>query len=186
MKNFEEKLKEKDKEIEELKKIKEDFRYRIGLENLATTISARFINLPMSELREHMNISLKELAEFKGYEECAIILFDDNLILFDGYFYSPGIDEEYRWKFVKGFSLNDFPWTLEKYKNHEYTYVTNLDELPREAYREKKLWEAIGLKSLMTLPCYANNKLIGHVAFQSTTREITWSEEDINLTYSHD
>jgi hypothetical protein len=102
-------------------------------------------------------------------------------MIYDAYYYSPGVDVELRVKNLIGFSLNDVPWTLERYKNHEYTYFTNLDELPPEAFLEKKLWTSIGIKSLISLPLYVNNKLIGHISFDSSIREINWSEEDLKV-----
>ena len=71
-----------------------------------------------------------------------------------------------------------YSWSIEKYKKFEYTYVPALDSLPPEASLEKAIWQKIGVKSLLSLPLYANNKLIGHMSFDSHNEEKNWSEED--------
>ncbi|MEQ8171447.1 MAG: hypothetical protein ABRQ38_21340, partial [Candidatus Eremiobacterota bacterium] len=46
------------KKIEEIEKIKEELRHRSKIEELATTISTRFINIPIDEIDEKINLSL--------------------------------------------------------------------------------------------------------------------------------
>ena len=170
--------------IKELEGTKEQLKYRSRIEELATTISARFINLPVDEIDENINISLKEVGEFTGTEACGIMLWGDDLICTGGYGWKHAesyIDREERFRGITGLYMGSYQWVMEKYRKFEYLYVPTLDSLPPEASAEKATWQSLGIKSNLTIPLHVTNKLIGHFAFESDSKEKTWSEEDIKI-----
>ncbi|MEQ8222961.1 MAG: response regulator [Candidatus Eremiobacterota bacterium] len=173
------------KKIEEIEKIKEELRHRSKIEELATTISTRFINLPIEEIDEKINLSLKEIGEFTDVEACAVVLYPDDFIIKKYYYWNhpeASIDNARRAEIFKDIDLTDiFRGMSEKLKKDDYIYVPSVDNLPCEVDNLKRFWQTVGIKSHLTIPLYANNKLMGHFAFETDSKERHWSEEDIKL-----
>jgi len=173
------------KKIEEIEKIKEELRHRSKIEELATTISTRFINIPIEEIDEKINLSLKEIGEFTGVEVCGIMLYPDDFIVKKLYHWEQPdtvIDPVERSKALSGVDLKAlFLEMMKNLKKAEYIYVPSVDNLPDEAGNLRKFWQSLGIKSNLTIPLYANNKLMGHYAFETDREEKYWTEEDIKL-----
>ena len=173
------------KKIEEIEKIKEELHHRSKIEELATTISTRFINLPIEEIDEKINLSLKEIGEFTGVESCAILLYPDDFVIRKIYHWERSdmrIDLSSRAKVFKDFNLGTvFQEMMEKLKRDEYIYVPSVDNLPDEVVNLRTFWKSLGIKSHLTIPLYAGNKIVGHFAFETDMEEKYWSEEDIKL-----
>jgi signal transduction histidine kinase len=173
------------KKIEEIEKIKEELSHRSKLEELATTISTRFINIPIEEIDEKVNLSLKEIGEFTGVESCAILLYPDDFIIKKIYHWEQPdtvIDPVERSKALSGVDLKAlFLEMVGNLKKAEYIYVPSVDNLPDGAGNLKTFWQSLGMKSNLAIPLYANNKLMGHYAFETDREEKYWTEEDIKL-----
>ena len=173
------------KKIEEIEKIKEELRHRSKIEELATTISTRFINLPLEEIDEKINLSLEEIGECTGVESCAILLYPDDFVIRKIYHWERSdmtIDLSFREKIFKDLNLSSiFQEMMEKLKTAEYIYVPSVDNLPDEVENLRKFWKSLGIKSHLTIPLYASNTFMGHFAFETDMKEKYWTEEDIKL-----
>ncbi len=81
-------IEEQKREIEELRKLKAEFQRKGKIEELATRISTRFINLPLEEIERNIETSLKEIVNFAGLETCNVTLYPDGRRIKKIYYYS--------------------------------------------------------------------------------------------------
>ncbi|MEQ8224600.1 MAG: response regulator, partial [Candidatus Eremiobacterota bacterium] len=176
-------IEEQQKEIEELRKLKEELERRSRIEQLAATISARFINLPLEEIESNIEASLKEIIEFIGLEVCTITLYPDGRIIKIYYYGRPlkGFDWQEKVDFIMGADMRQFAWSYEQLKRFETIYVPDMALLPPEAEADKKGWQAMGMLSHLSIPLCIKNKLIGHVAFVNSASAISYSKEELML-----
>ncbi len=177
-------IEEQKREMEELRKLKSEFQRKGKIEELATRISTRFINLPLEEIERNIEASLKEIVNFAGLETCTVNLYPDGRRIKKIYYYSvplKGIDIQEKIDFMMGADVSRFTWGYGKLKNFETLYVPDMSLLPPEAEEDKKAWQAMGMLSHLTIPLSIKNKLTGHVAFVNSTEAISYSDEELML-----
>ncbi|MEQ8191776.1 MAG: GAF domain-containing protein [Candidatus Eremiobacterota bacterium] len=177
-------IEEQKREIEELRKLKTEFQRKGKIEELATRISTRFINLPLEEIESNLEASLKEIVNFAGLETCTVNLYPDGRRIKKIYYYGvplKGFDWQEKVDFMMDMDISQFTWGYGKLKNFETLYVPDMDLLPPEAEEDKKAWQAMGMLSHLTIPLCIKNRLTGHVAFVNSTRAISYSKEELML-----
>jgi CheY-like chemotaxis protein/HPt (histidine-containing phosphotransfer) domain-containing protein len=178
-------LRKKIRKLEEEKKLnkitEEKLYYRHSIEEMVTKISTRFINLKTSEIDDGIDFALKFLGEFTGVDRCHLYIFADNqFIVTDGYGWcNKGITP--KTSKVIGMDFSPCMWVMNKLTRDEHVYVYSLDDVPPEGEIEKKRWESLGTKSLLSLPLCLNSRLTGFLGFTMERSEKLWEEEDIKL-----
>ena len=82
---------------------------------------------------------------------------------------------------MKGFSVENFPWSMKKLKELEVIHIYRISALTPEAGAEKEILKAQDIKSLVIVPMVYGRNLIGFLGFDSVRMEQTWSEDIIAL-----
>lgn len=165
----------------ERRKNEEKLRYRLEIENLMATISKYFVSVAPDEFDGEIICALQAIGEFAGADRCFIYLIsEEGDYIYDGYEWcsegiKPGIEKNI------GFPLKTFSWSFDKLKKFEYIYVPSIFLLPPEAIIEKEMWQARGIKSLISIPMVLGGKLIGYFGFNAERKEELWEEEDIRF-----
>ncbi len=72
------------------------------------------------------------------------------------------------------------PWAIGKLDRGEAVVVTNLDELPSEALRERAFWAESGVKSIVMVPLRTDQGVFGTVACLSLRKERRWPQALVN------
>lgn len=156
---------------------------RLAMEELVTTISSRFINVPTTAIDTEIHQALRAIGEFTGVDRCYIHIFTaDGVRIGTSYeWYAAGFNP--REELMKGSALELFPWTLEKLRLLETIYVPAVDELPPEARAEQQTWQAQGIRSILAIPLAVNHALVGFFGLdiERKSERKTWSEEDVSL-----
>jgi two-component system, cell cycle sensor histidine kinase and response regulator CckA len=161
------------------RRMEDAIHYRIAMEELVSSISARFVSVTSDEIDNEINNALQKIGEFDDVDRCYINLFSS-----DG----TKIEQEYNWYAkgiepfsIKGQQVDIFKWAMGNLKQFRYHEVTCLDDLPPEARTEKEFFRSIGIRSLITMPLVCNNSLIGIFGLTADRNERHWSEEDLRL-----
>lgn len=81
----------------------------------------------------------------------------------------------------QGYSAEAFPWFVEKLKNLEDVHISDPDELPEEARREREFLKANKVRSTLMVPLRYGPSLTGVLGFDSLQRTQFWGEELIAL-----
>eukprot|EP00825_Cyclidium_porcatum_P033782 TRINITY_DN35727_c0_g1_i1.p2 TRINITY_DN35727_c0_g1~~TRINITY_DN35727_c0_g1_i1.p2 ORF type:complete len:290 (-),score=9.43 TRINITY_DN35727_c0_g1_i1:315-1184(-) len=157
-----------------------EFKDIIELKRISMYFSARFINTPTEKINEEINNALYEIKHFYGAECCCIFQYDK-----DSNTFSCSNQCIMEWKEIpriyQQIKLDDFEWLLDRIKNDEIVNISNSDELPEEAFKEKEYFKHLGYKSMVFLPIIYEGKVLGIFGLATLNYEKIWTSEQIDL-----
>jgi len=166
-------------DITERKLIQENLLNSIMFESLISNISGDFAGRRASETDEGIQRALALVGEYSGADRCYLFLFRNDLMDNTHEWCADGIGSEQ--KQLQGISKSFFPWLMEKLDQFEPVMIPRVAELPAEAAREKREFEAENIKSLLVVPVAVAQKLLGFIGFDAVRAERSWSGEDVRL-----
>ena len=155
--------------------------YRNQFEEILTSISTRFINMPSTEIDEGINQALKQIGELEQVDRSYVFLLNDQASEMSNTheWCAPGIEPEI--KLLQNLPTQLFPWWMEKLKHLEEVYIPVVSEMPPEAQSEREILEEQGTKSVLVVPMVMNKKLIGFLGFDTVINQRYWSPDSILL-----
>ena len=151
------------------------------MEKLITGISSGFININSDEVEYEIKNALKKIGRFVDVDRCYIYLFSyDSKKIISGYEWHSSSSRSRKRKII-GSPMDQFAWSMKKYKNLEPLHISRLSELPPEAEIERQFWKNSGVLSILSFPLFLRRKLIGILGFIMEKEEKFWKVEDMNL-----
>jgi signal transduction histidine kinase/DNA-binding NarL/FixJ family response regulator len=151
------------------------------LHHLIVKFSSRLIQSTIEQLDEGINDSLRMLGEYALVDR--VYIFDyvaSTDLLFNTYEWcNTGINPEK--ENLQGFPFSMVPRWREKFVRREYVYIPLVDEIDDQYHVEKEVLAPQGIKSLLAIPMYYGDNLIGFIGFDSVRSPRSWSEEHIDL-----
>ncbi len=152
-----------------------------SLHSLLNEISSLLIQSAFSEISESLNKSLKMLGEYSNVDRVYIFEFDySNNTMCNTYEWcAKGIVPEIN--NLQNIPNDILPRWFEKFGNNEYVYIPKVSEIEDEYAGEKEILEPQGIISLLTIPIFYVEKLIGFIGFDSVVKERIWEIEYITL-----
>lgn len=171
-------------DITELKNKDEKIQRQVELQNILIDISSTYINIEAKSIEREINKSLEKLAEFVEADRAYI--FDYNLKDFT-------TSNTYEWC-AEGIvseitNLQDIPldyildW-FEMHKKNQPMSVQDVSLLPQPEsgeYNLRAILEPQGIKSLITIPMYEGDNLIGFLGFDSVKKKSIFADEEVKL-----
>lgn len=158
--------KEKQREITE----------RAGFENLLADISACFVNLEPDEFDTKIRESLERIGKFFKGDRCGILEVDPDkrsIKVIHGW-YAEGLEPV----------SNDvnlaplFPWSYDRLVlDGQVIAISNLDEFPPEAEKDRETTKAMGVLSKLNIPLSMGKKIRNIFIFNDMKNERKWPEE---------
>jgi diguanylate cyclase (GGDEF)-like protein/PAS domain S-box-containing protein len=160
---------------------RQQLQYRLRFENLITSISTHFINLPSDRIDLGIRYALHALGEFAGVDRCYIFMFSPDRITVDNTheWCSPGIDPQINR--LKGLAVSRYPWFMERVNGLQTVNVPRVADLPPGAAAEKEEFRAEGIRSLIVVPMVHRGVPKGYLGFDSVREEKRWSDEIAGL-----
>ena len=153
-----------------------DLEERLRFETLLTEISARFVNLPASEVDSEIQDAQRVICECLGLDHSALwqILGEDHDRLYLTHLYrSPELPLPP--EHMSGSEF--FPWAQRKVQAKEILCVASTAALPPEAARDRESWRQFGIKSTLAFPLsVGRGPVIGVLSFAATREERDWPE----------
>ncbi|MGQ4648083.1 PAS domain S-box protein [Lyngbya aestuarii] len=165
------------KDITTTKQAEAALNYRLELERLITTISAKFINLSSKKIDGEINKTLQVIGEFAGFDRGYLVLFsEDGCWSHLAYeWHTPSIESLSReWQ---TFSSESLPWCRAKLINFEIVQVSRREELPPEAFNLKHRMQSVGTQSLVCIPLINGQSLMGYMGFAAIEEKRILSPE---------
>ncbi len=169
------------RDLTERRRAEQALRHQAEFEKLITSISTRFIHLPLDEIDRGISEALKVVGQFAGVDSCSVFLFSE-----DG---SRG-RTIHSW-LAEGFPkpaqpLDELPleclsWSMPRLRKLQPVQIPSVKDLPPEAQPEKELLESFGLRSLLHLPIVFGGALRGMLGFSTLRQEKSWPEDNIAL-----
>jgi PAS domain S-box-containing protein len=168
-------------DITERKRAEEALQHLVEFERLITALSANFINLALDNIDDGINHALQTTGEFTGVDRSYVFLFSEDGTKMDNTheWCSKGIEPQI--DNLKGLSVEDFPWWMDKLNRFENIHIPRVADLPPGASTVKEILQPQGIQSLIVVPMIYGGSLVGYIGFDSVRTEKRWSEESIAL-----
>lgn len=155
-------------------------RQRNKLFHLISTISQRFINIPLEHLNEEINIALKDLGEFSKADRLAIFDYDfkNGLAYYSYEWCAEGIESKK--EVLSVIPLEQFNSWIDILKMGEPINIPNSAQLEANS-AIKELLDTGGVISLLALPLMNGNECIGVIGLESVSEPhyFTSIEQDL-------
>ena len=188
--NFSE-LEELRKRVKELEAVKANLRHRHKIEELATKISANFINIDISKVDEEISKAMGLIGEFTGDDR--VYLNISNPVANEEELENMKILGAYEWC-AEGIKKQlDTIHSPEAFKTgklaysyllkNDFLHIPDHDNLPPEVDFDfvKRQSQRVGIKSSLDLALVSDGSLVGGFGFNSIRKKKSWSDEDIKL-----
>jgi len=149
---------------------------QVKLQNLIMNIATKFINVPIDDIEDAINQSLKDIGQFVNADRSYIFDYNrekqtsSNLYEWCRDGITPQIDN------LQDVSFDDMPQWIEKHFAGEPMDIPIVEDLPKEKLRE--LLEVQDIKSLLALPLMKEGICIGFIGFDSVNNHNTYTERD--------
>jgi PAS domain S-box-containing protein len=169
------------RDVTERKKAEEALRYRLQFEEIITTFSTHFINLRTEEIDVAINLALMEIGEFADVDRSYVLLLRDH---------GSKINNAYEWcaegisskkELFDGFPTSSLKWGFDRLKKLFPLDIPNVNALPKEASKEKKLLKKADIKSVVAVPIVISGALYGVLGFDCVTERTEWSDDTISI-----
>jgi PAS domain S-box-containing protein len=149
---------------------------QVKLQNLIMNIATKFINVPIEDIEDAINQSLKDIGQFVNADRSYIFDYNrekqtsSNLYEWCRYGITPQIDN------LQDVSFNDMPQWIEKHFAGDPMDIPIVEDLPKEKLRE--LLEVQDIKSLLAIPLMKEGYCIGFIGFDSVNNHYIYTERD--------
>jgi transcriptional regulator with GAF, ATPase, and Fis domain len=84
-------------------------------------------------------------------------------------------------KGIEGQSVKTAPWLVSRLKMGKAIIVPSIDDLPKQARREKEFWKRLSVRSFVAIPLVRGRTILGYFGFDGEQPGKIWKEEDIRL-----
>lgn len=165
--------------ITERKKVEEAIIYRNNLEKLIFCISGRFINILPEEVDENIIISLSELCKFSNADTVLMYLYS----LDKGSF-----ELKYSWfnnkadaKKIMNCPQQFDDWYFKQINKNKEIRISSLSKLADESAEIKKVYQCLGINSLIQVGLFSQGVMIGFYGLLSNKNNRVWHDDEVNL-----
>ncbi|TKG95728.1 GAF domain-containing protein [Puteibacter caeruleilacunae] len=155
--------------------------YKTKMEELLGDIAAKLVDLNEDAFDNTVNELLQSIIDFAGADRAYVFLFTPDKTLMSNTHEScaPGISKEI--DNLQEIPVTSIPWWTTKVLKKEHIYLRTLENLPEEACIEKEILSQQNIVSLLVLPIYYQDNVMGFLGFDSVNREKIWTQSDIYL-----
>lgn len=150
-------------------------------QKLISEISYEFVTASKENIDEKIILLLENISEYFGIDRAYISLIDfENNTIAHSYGWSnegisSGADK------AKTLSLENFTWWMKELRDKNLINIENVNNLGKDASREKELLLSLDTKSTIVIPMESSHEIIGYAGFDSVKTFRKWNEDEIEL-----
>lgn len=174
-------------DISELKISREILKHQIDIEELIVGISADLIEVSADNLDQKIHQAISVIGNYSNVDRSYVFLLrDDNNYMDNTHEWcAPGIEPQI--EYLVDLPVSMMPWWMEKMLRKENILIQQVKDLPDEASVEREILLSQDIVSLLVVPLYKGDELLGFIGFDSVNREKIWSEFDVYTlnTFAH-
>jgi PAS domain S-box-containing protein len=161
------------------KKLKENLKQKLEIEKTISFVSSRFVGF--FDLDQAIDESLRQIGKINGASRVYVFRFTKDGFLMNNTHEWCNVDVAPQIDILRNIPVTDFPWWMEKLRNHEIINVPDVSSMPAEAKAEKKILQTQNIKSLLVIPLFIQDELNGFVGFDFTVGYRKWTRDDLTL-----
>ncbi|MFX0093183.1 MAG: PAS domain S-box protein [Candidatus Hodarchaeota archaeon] len=167
-------------DINEHKRAEAALKYRAEFETLLSSISSKFINIRAEEIDQILVDVLRAIGEFVKVDRSYIFLLNksETEIIKTYEWCSEGIEPNIA--HLESLNPADFSWWMDQLRKFRIIPISQIADIP-PLVDAIELLKIRGTKSLLVVPMFYEENLVGVLGLESVRIERTWSEETISL-----
>ncbi len=156
-------------------KLAEDF------ENELLQLSPKLTGLPLAEIDDAINLAISRIGHFLAADRSYIFEVDEVAETMSNTFEwcNEGINPEIN--NLKNLPYSTLPNWMELLHRNQNIVVPSMSDLPPSMNIEREILERQGIQSLITIPMFSENVLIGFVGLDSVRNRREYSNAEINI-----
>jgi len=153
-----------------------ELKVQLDFEKLLSDISSKLVSLDYAQVNESIPGILKEVSEFIQVDFSTFLQVDPSSgqIQHTDQWVAPHVNVKI--DFIDFDLKMSAPWVAEKLTELKPIAISNVNDIPREAVKEKNIAEQLGLKSILWVPISVSGKFAGCIALNSLRQKIYWTE----------
>lgn len=167
---------------DQLRVAEAELRFRVGVEDLVTTMSTRFLGTSEEELPSVVEASLGELCRYFTLDRAYVLKTNEQF---------PGIDLFVEW-WAEGVSRDTTPiaelpidaqrfWVRSLRAGRPVHVPDVTRDVPEGGDTALSVLHRDGVQSILFVPLHARGAQVGFMGFEGRRRSCTWSDESIAL-----
>jgi signal transduction histidine kinase/DNA-binding NarL/FixJ family response regulator len=151
------------------------------LHQLIVEFSSLLIQSNIEEIDRSIDQTLKMLGEYADVDRVYIFEYNsaEDVVNNTYEWCATGISPEI--ENLQGIPFDAVPRWKEKFALKEHVYIPLIAEIDPQYHVEKEILEPQGIQSLLALPMFYGEKLIGFIGFDAVRHTREWSDEHISL-----
>ncbi len=151
-------------------------------EGFIVEISTKFINLPINQINQAIQLVLETTGTQIGADAGQILFFDNEDNHMPSEFYEWHLDKTYSLKNkINNLLIKSFTWGRHKFKEGELVIFSDFEDLPQIAEHEKAFCKDNHILSAICIPLKFSNDLSGMISFEMFTHFRNWDEQTTNI-----
>jgi formate hydrogenlyase transcriptional activator len=158
----------------ELKQTRQELEDRLKFEELLSLISAKFLNLPSTQVDNEIVNVLHRIVQFLELDRCIVTQFSDgsSLTILTHFAEAPRVRTTRR-----EFDNEEIPWVVENLRRGKAVVFSSPEDLPVEAARDREFYKTLGIISCATLPLMVSGNVLGFLGCSILHTPRTWRKE---------
>ncbi|MGM0461818.1 MAG: response regulator, partial [Fibrobacterota bacterium] len=164
------------RDITQEKESRDTLRKQRNIQNIFTRMSGRIISADADsfndEITEVLGIMATAFKADRGY--IFEISHDEQLLHNTLEWCALGISSHKN--DMQNVRLDSFPWLKKMLRSDEYLYIADVSALPPEARAEQKEFLRQNIKTLISVPLYSKNRVIGILGFDAVRKKQLWDQ----------
>ncbi len=155
--------------------------HQLELEQLVADISTHFINVPIVQLEDGIEEAIRRMGEFTGVDRSYVFrLSSDGRRMGNTHEWCADGVEAHLAR-LQGLHVDDFSYSMSRLSKGRVFHVPDVSELPPEAICERREFESERIRSLVSVPIMARQRMIGFLGFDAVRTRKLWTQDDIRL-----
>ena len=152
-----------------------------SFENELLHMSPKLTGIPLPEIDHALNQSLDRIGRFLNADRAYIFEFNHDNKTFSNTFEwcNEGINPEI--ENLQDISIEALPKWMETLERRENILIQSVKDLPESWKAEREILEPQGIQSLIVIPMYSENSLIGFVGLDSVFLQKEYSDAEVNI-----
>jgi PAS domain S-box-containing protein len=154
---------------------------QLAFEEMITTLSNSFINLPPQKIDDGIRNALQTIGEFTGMDHGYVFMLSSDKVVME-------CTHEWRREGtapagsrLQEATVDAFPWASRILVQRDVIYVPSVADLPQDAKAEKQQWQSRGVRSLVAVPMVYQEEIQGFLGFSARRGEKPWLQENVQL-----
>jgi len=167
-------------DVTERKQLEKIIKKKSELNQIISGISSDLVVADCSNIDGKINNLLQVVGEFYRVDRAFVVRFTD-----DNRYFS--ITHEWcKNRFIEeidntqNITFEEYPSWKNEILNNEILSISDVNNIPKRFYKEKKELERRKIKSLLTVPLLIKNKAVGVIGFNTVIEIREWSNKDIS------